>query len=105
MDSDKLVRPFRCLRELRYRKGGSVGGEYCTFANDRFRLAGGFGFDSGIFEHRFHDQVATFQLREIIGRRDPGQQRVCLLPRSEEQTSELQSLMRISYAVFCLKKK
>src|SRR3546814_6829125 len=27
------------------------------------------------------------------------------LPRSEEQTSELQSLMRISYAVFCLKTK
>src|SRR3546814_4237282 len=26
-------------------------------------------------------------------------------PRSEEQTSELQSLMRISYAVFCLTKK
>src|SRR3546814_1970702 len=33
---------------------------------------------------------------------------VCLLwiiNRSEEHTSELQSLMRISYAVFCLKKK
>src|SRR3546814_13124321 len=31
----------------------------------------------------------------------------CTLPllRSEEHTSELQSLMRISYAVFCLKKK
>src|SRR3546814_9393559 len=29
---------------------------------------------------------------------------VCL-PRSEEHTSELQSLMRISYAVFCLQKK
>src|SRR3546814_7303827 len=28
-----------------------------------------------------------------------------LLSRSEEQTSELQSIMRISYAVFCLKKK
>src|SRR3546814_7581138 len=28
-----------------------------------------------------------------------------LQPRSEEHTSELQSLMRISYAVFCLKKK
>src|SRR3546814_9138895 len=27
------------------------------------------------------------------------------LPRSEEHTSELQSLMRISYAVFCLQKK
>src|SRR3546814_5078194 len=32
---------------------------------------------------------------------DPGPQTA----RSEEHTSELQSLMRISYAVFCLKKK
>src|SRR3546814_10398362 len=32
---------------------------------------------------------------------EPGQ----ALMRSEEHTSELQSLMRISYAVFCLKKK
>src|SRR3546814_3934514 len=30
---------------------------------------------------------------------------VLLVERSEEHTSELQSLMRISYAVFCLKKK
>src|SRR3546814_3056649 len=30
---------------------------------------------------------------------------VCYIGRSEEHTSELQSLMRISYAVFCLKKK
>src|SRR3546814_1814026 len=29
----------------------------------------------------------------------------CRTSRSEEHTSELQSLMRISYAVFCLKKK
>src|SRR3546814_6230025 len=29
----------------------------------------------------------------------------CSSSRSEEHTSELQSLMRISYAVFCLKKK
>src|SRR3546814_3929740 len=28
-----------------------------------------------------------------------------IMERSEEHTSELQSLMRISYAVFCLKKK
>src|SRR3546814_2623614 len=28
-----------------------------------------------------------------------------IIKRSEEHTSELQSLMRISYAVFCLKKK
>src|SRR3546814_1534782 len=31
--------------------------------------------------------------------------RFALLRRSEEHTSELQSLMRISYAVFCLKKQ
>src|SRR3546814_8726678 len=31
--------------------------------------------------------------------------RRALFERSEEHTSELQSLMRISYAVFCLKKK
>src|SRR3546814_7933879 len=30
---------------------------------------------------------------------------LAILRRSEEHTSELQSLMRISYAVFCLKKK
>src|SRR3546814_4290641 len=30
---------------------------------------------------------------------------VSIIMRSEEHTSELQSLMRISYAVFCLKKK
>src|SRR3546814_2582031 len=30
---------------------------------------------------------------------------VAAISRSEEHTSELQSLMRISYAVFCLKKK
>src|SRR3546814_369095 len=35
----------------------------------------------------------------------PGPRILALTPRSEEHTSELQSLMRISYAVFCLKKK
>src|SRR3546814_1788374 len=41
----------------------------------------------------------------VIG--DPGGALLLLLLllRSEEHTSELQSLMRISYAVFCLKKK
>src|SRR3546814_9320317 len=36
---------------------------------------------------------------------DPGVYRIAAAGRSEEHTSELQSLMRISYAVFCLKKK
>src|SRR3546814_1158046 len=42
-----------------------------------------------------------------VARRDAGAMfgLVAAEARSEEHTSELQSLMRISYAVFCLKKK
>src|SRR3546814_3203388 len=36
---------------------------------------------------------------------EEGRHPALLIVRSEEHTSELQSLMRISYAVFCLKKK
>src|SRR3546814_7676644 len=39
------------------------------------------------------------------GRIQRGDRRIAGATRSEEHTSELQSLMRISYAVFCLKKK
>src|SRR3546814_3938714 len=42
------------------------------------------------------------QLRRPAGRHHQGGRSAI---RSEEHTSELQSLMRISYAVFCLKKK
>src|SRR3546814_979477 len=45
-------------------------------------------------------QILELYLNQIfLGRNAYGVQ------RSEEHTSELQSLMRISYAVFCLKKK
>src|SRR3546814_1211745 len=58
--------------------------------------------------------LLMFPSLEVVGRRaveiswreffaDP--QLETLIARSEEHTSELQSLMRISYAVFCLKKK
>src|SRR3546814_1270474 len=44
--------------------------------------------------------------RALAQRRGGGEVDVALARfRSEEHTSELQSLMRISYAVFCLKKK
>src|SRR3546814_8914255 len=42
---------------------------------------------------------------EVGDRRLAAVQRSEHVDRSEEHTSELQSLMRISYAVFCLKKK
>src|SRR3546814_8877590 len=43
--------------------------------------------------------------RRRVAEQDRAQHRRRAVGRSEEHTSELQSLMRISYAVFCLKKK
>src|SRR3546814_10645221 len=63
---------------------------------------------------RYHRAVAAADRRESRDRRDvqpawrlARRDRLSVPPfrRSEEHTSELQSLMRISYAVFCLKKK
>src|SRR3546814_18350338 len=54
--------------------------------------AGDHRVEKGI-EHRQPEHAIVPQPREVLE------------PRSEEHTSELQSLMRISYAVFCLKKK
>src|SRR3546814_5879963 len=52
----------------------------------------------------------ALQPRQMVDEEDALQMVVLVLDarrhqRSEEHTSELQSLMRISYAVFCLKKK
>src|SRR3546814_1268914 len=52
----------------------------------------------------FIDETGTStKMARRCGRSPRGER--CRAPRSEEHTSELQSLMRISYAVFCLKKK
>src|SRR3546814_19508032 len=53
----------------------------------------------GVVAVRIADDIGV-RLRPALAQRDRGR-----IERSEEHTSELQSLMRISYAVFCLKKK
>src|SRR3546814_2978105 len=53
--------------------------------------------------HRRHVRAAL--ARRAAERGDRGRGHAPASDRSEEHTSELQSLMRISYAVFCLKKK
>src|SRR3546814_7779284 len=58
------------------------------------RRGGGAGAGDGAYK------AGDVKVFEIYGRNDPPES-----DRSEEHTSELQSLMRISYAVFCLKKK
>src|SRR3546814_4541689 len=64
-----------------------------------------FAFEGGGPDQGEPQAPAARDLRQIWHRR---LRRLCRLlhgRRSEEHTSELQSLMRISYAVFCLKKK
>src|SRR3546814_5183290 len=58
----------------------------------------------GLFPRHWHHEARR---RPTRPRRDSDRQedRHVRRRRSEEHTSELQSLMRISYAVFCLKKK
>src|SRR3546814_6857021 len=53
----------------------------------------------------FQKPLAVGGLHPVGHGAQMGLQRPNRLARSEEHTSELQSLMRISYAVFCLKKK
>src|SRR3546814_10301823 len=50
-------------------------------------------------------RVSAHRTRNVPHRSLGGRTEMQRAPRSEEHTSELQSLMRISYAVFCLKKK
>src|SRR3546814_9650890 len=55
------------------------------------------------FPPLLEEWITPPQLRAALD--DAGiRNRVVVISRSEEHTSELQSLMRISYAVFCLKK-
>src|SRR3546814_1070840 len=66
------------------------------FLQDRQKTGGG-NRASVMLQHRdIVDQRRPHAVVQIMGKPHP---------RSEEHTSELQSLMRISYAVFCLKKK
>src|SRR3546814_8658911 len=51
------------------------------------------------------EQAGRVHLGVALGRGEGGVAEQFLNRRSEEHTSELQSLMRISYAVLCLKKK
>src|SRR3546814_2050541 len=67
----------------------------------RERNAGG----AGSFEVDRHRIIGTHVILLQFGVVWTSCASISALIRSEEHTSELQSLMRISYAVFCLKKK
>src|SRR3546814_3617068 len=69
-------------------------------SNDLTQLVLGVDRDSGILAQLFDERnpAVTRMIAEAIRKAHEA-------GRSEEHTSELQSLMRNSYAVFCLKKK
>src|SRR3546814_5521303 len=65
-------------------------------------------------QNQWNRQCGQYHMADqqrVVDRADPPiaakyvNRRDVVIGRSEEHTSELQSLMRISYAVFCLKKK
>src|SRR3546814_3834512 len=58
-------------------------------------------------QQKYLHSIATHDINFGVGPAGTGKTflAVASAVRSEEHTSELQSLMRISYAVFCLKKK
>src|SRR3546814_1090028 len=70
-------------------------------STNRFRLQSPDGFAFGL--------TSSKEVGSALGMQGSGAFNIegaqSMFVRSEEHTSELQSLMRISYAVFCLKKK
>src|SRR3546814_9411526 len=59
-----------------------------------------------LFRSRIGTELSSSRdRRRLFARTRPRASLINIRVRSEEHTSELQSLMRISYAVFCLKKK
>src|SRR3546814_7176744 len=76
--------PYTTLFRSRHRKRPGFAGDVRDKGDGRAKFADGLGEP----QHRSRDHAGKAEGK-----------------RSEEHTSELQSLMRISYAVFCLKKK
>src|SRR3546814_2275148 len=97
-----------CSSDLLEHHGDAVHAQ----AAQRRRIAGGDVDQAGLVAHQdlaaghLVEAVDGAQQGRLAGAGEPHEDAdLALLDRSEEHTSELQSLMRISYAVFCLKKK
>src|SRR3546814_3463003 len=95
------------LLAIRAAVAAQVNITYKILYNDAVAMTGGQPVDGPLSVSEIDWQVRHEGVRSIVLLSDnPGHHlRDKTFPRSEEHTSELQSLMRISYAVFCLKKK
>src|SRR3546814_2640368 len=88
----------------------------CRFGTVAFRLVGERKERADLLDREakppaMSDESKAANIRSAVGApsrggaQGAGEETNILVERSEEHTSELQSLMRITYAVFCLKKK
>src|SRR3546814_4115714 len=97
--------PYTTLFRSSLRPGWCVSRVHHHQPRNRWKL----GFKQYSLHHAHLACWSTTGLRRPVSIRSPTCSGPVPLsesqPRSEEHTSELQSLMRISYAVFCLKKK
>src|SRR3546814_1671161 len=98
---------------IRVRAGAGTGKTRTLATRIAWLISQGVAPD-GIMAVTFTNKAAREITERVVGVVGPAGFRVrigtfhslsCRILRSEEHTSELQSLMRISYAVFCLKKK
>src|SRR3546814_1811298 len=78
---------------------------YLLWASFSFALASVAGFAIGKTVFAGVGRVIAENSNRTFDRINTRRFAAYIITRSEEHTSELQSLMRISYAVFCLKKK
>src|SRR3546814_9261911 len=103
-------RPLRLRGRQRAEQSGSDGRKKCLlhdgFSCGGLEAAGADGSRSAAQSRPQWRSQAAAKLEDDADASTASMSRwSCGVERSEEHTSELQSLMRISYAVFCLKKK
>src|SRR3546814_6245941 len=109
-DEGSARRATRHLIDVGHKRIGFIAGSP-EYSLSRWRIDGwtaemataGLATGGLLVEGDFTFASGAAAARQLLDRANPPT--AIIANRSEEHTSELQSLMRISYAVFCLKKK
>src|SRR3546814_10646389 len=101
--SDVCSSDLKCTRCDRYPRGDIGIPPFCS-RSTRGAVRCQLGGHLSVLEISF-SSPAAFRVSTTATTDMPGTSRRRTLGRSEEHTSELQSLMRTSYAVFCLTKQ
>src|SRR3546814_5915499 len=109
-ERDAIYRTIAERRDMRHFTGGTVEPALLRRLLEAAHQAPSVGLMQPWRFIRISDRALRGQIRQLVEQErirtaEALGERSDEFMRSEEHTSELQSLMRISYAVFCLKKK